>query len=494
MKEIKKIEIANQPILGAGRIIRITVDGIRYRLFRSFVTVAVIAVAVAFLMNILSYSLYKRAVGRDTRERITRMNIVNRWAAKLTTVSRPEDVIHSMAAAEEGDGDYQESMAFGGFSDVEARAFHGSMKDAESYLQFFEDLDYGQRRNLIHTAGGVEIFERLNTATGMKRFRDGMQEMKSIRFVARLERLDLFVKSWEGLAAKIELVNRGHQQAIDKVTAARNQRKILAALVDADGAFGEAVRAAGFRLDAKEAGPMIAEQARYILDRVRVEAGMEHRRPRQIIAQYRNILTKDVTFNMVWDYLLRHDRAKIYHEALVQSGVDVTDLGPDRLVAVARTRSIEDSLATAERLTTDAGGGMLGLGERMGWLLTVSLLVCGIGISNAMLMTVTERFREIATLKCLGALDGVIMVMFVLESCFLGVVGGTAGAILGSLIGICRMLVSFGTTFAGSLPAGELFTGMGAAVAMGVVLAALAAVYPSFKAARLAPMEAMRVE
>ena len=49
------------------------------------------------------------------------------------------------------------------------------------------------------------------------------------------------------------------------------------------------------------------------------------------------------------------------------------------------------------------------------WLVSMSLIVCVVGIANAMLMSVTERFREIGTMKCLGALDGFVVRLFLLE-------------------------------------------------------------------------------
>ena len=62
-------------------------------------------------------------------------------------------------------------------------------------------------------------------------------------------------------------------------------------------------------------------------------------------------------------------------------------------------------------------------GSRRAWLLGLALLVAFVGILNAMLMSVTERFREIGTMKCLGALDGFIVKLFLIESLFQGVVG-----------------------------------------------------------------------
>jgi putative ABC transport system permease protein len=170
------------------------------------------------------------------------------------------------------------------------------------------------------------------------------------------------------------------------------------------------------------------------------------------------------------------------------------DIPVERLVGTARLKKEERALQLAGELGEDVGGGMLGLGERMSWLVLASMMVCIVGIANAMLMSVTERFREIATLKCLGALDGFIMLMFVLEACFLGVVGGFAGAIIGNILGIGRMLIVYGSILVNPIPFDELFVAMSASMAVGIVLAAVASVYPSFKAAKLAPMEAMRIE
>jgi len=128
------------------------------------------------------------------------------------------------------------------------------------------------------------------------------------------------------------------------------------------------------------------------------------------------------------------------------------------------------------------------------WLVSLSLLVCVVGIVNAMLMSVTERFREIGTMKCLGALDSFILKLFLLESLFLGAIGTVIGVLLGFLLSFITSLLSYKSYVLSNFPAFTILRSMGLAFIIGCVLSVLGALYPAYVAAKMEPVEAMRVE
>jgi predicted lysophospholipase L1 biosynthesis ABC-type transport system permease subunit len=128
------------------------------------------------------------------------------------------------------------------------------------------------------------------------------------------------------------------------------------------------------------------------------------------------------------------------------------------------------------------------------WLIGLALLVAFVGILNAMLMSVTERFREIGTMKCLGALDSFILKLFLLESVFQGVAGTLIGVTLGLGLSLLSITISYGGFAWHDLPVAALAVRVLLCLAVGVGLTVAGALYPAWQAARMQPIEAMRVE
>ena len=117
----------------------------------------------------------------------------------------------------------------------------------------------------------------------------------------------------------------------------------------------------------------------------------------------------------------------------------------------------------------------------------ISLLVGGIGVMNIMLVSVTERTREIGIRKALGATNNNIRIQFVVESVIVCLIGGIIGILLGAVLGyVGSSLIS-----EACLPRpGYIALAVGFSMAIGVFFG----YYPANKAARLDPIEALRYE
>ena len=123
----------------------------------------------------------------------------------------------------------------------------------------------------------------------------------------------------------------------------------------------------------------------------------------------------------------------------------------------------------------------------LGGVAGISLLVGGIGVMNIMLVSVTERIREIGLRKALGATPRMIRRQFLVEASVLGTVGGVLGALLG-LIGaeILPHFISDPITISPVAAVGAIAIAIGIGISFGV--------YPAGRAARLAPIDALRSE
>lgn len=123
----------------------------------------------------------------------------------------------------------------------------------------------------------------------------------------------------------------------------------------------------------------------------------------------------------------------------------------------------------------------------------ISLLVGGIGIMNIMLVSVTERTKEIGLRKALGATNRDILTQFLMEAILLTGAGGVAGVALGTVLSyVIAMVLSrvAGLSWAFSFPVGATFLGIGVSAFIGLVFG----LYPARKAAKKSPIEALRYE
>jgi putative ABC transport system permease protein len=119
----------------------------------------------------------------------------------------------------------------------------------------------------------------------------------------------------------------------------------------------------------------------------------------------------------------------------------------------------------------------------------ISLLVGSIGIMNIMLVTVTERTREVGLMKAVGATKFDVLITFLVESGMLGLVGGAFGVALG--LGFCWIAPIINLPLPPPVtPIEWVFIGLGVALAVGIV----SGIYPAYKAARMRPLEALRYE
>ncbi len=488
------LEVRPQPRLGPGQTFRLAVNAVRYRLFRSLVTVAVVTVAVAFLTVILAESLMRRSVGQSVRAQIQEVHLTEGWLGRLGRIPTPEELFDEWVAAPDPDRAAREAAHLAGLPEPEVRAAVATARATAPLVAFFRDLDYGRRQVLTGGATGIEAMDVLARPGALDRFAEASVGLATLNLPGGFEALAAAIPTWSDTSQTLGEVVRARTRAVARIGASLGRGPdLIRTLQDPDLAWVPTVREAGFEIDPDTAARLAARARRQTLI-ADIEATLAQDAVRRALAARLDRLPARIGRPQLWS-VLRDERGAEWFVAMAEErSVPLPAIAPADLVRLAEDQRTEQRLLDAERRTAELDGGFLGIGARMTLLVGVSLLVCVVGISNAMLMSVAERFREIATLKCLGALDGFIMLLFVMEASLLGLAGGVLGVLAGVILAFLRMLAAFGGLLLPALPWADLGLGLGLALVAGVILAALAAVYPSFQAARLAPMEAMRIE
>ena len=182
----------------------------------------------------------------------------------------------------------------------------------------------------------------------------------------------------------------------------------------------------------------------------------------------------------------------VWTSGVIQDGLERDRVRQEQELAAATATG---GGATETQSNAQATAQAAARASRQAWLAVMSLLVCGVGITNAMLMSVTERFKEIGTMKCLGALDNFIVRLFLIEAVVLGTLGSLTGMLLGHLAMLGVFVISKRSlSVAAKMDWGQMIMYLVLAVVIGTVLSLLAAIAPAIRAARMRPAVALQSE
>ena len=490
---MKPIVVQDQIRLGPGRCLQLALTGMGYRMFRSMITVTILALAVAFLVHVLSHGLLSNRVIALSYRQLEDQRALGQWVTRLGGADDMGAVLRSLGGADvQRLAEYQKWSA----------ASEGEMKKATEHArvidEFTEYLEGLPGTSRVVLTSGQDV---LTVLRGL------MQQDKYQLFVSRLVSL----KVVEPLGSRagfdelvrvrlpevmrlIERIREGQARAIAGVRKEFDGQSPLVLLSAPPVNLEAVLRGQGFSVPEGSVSKL-AQLAQADSDREHLSRQVLVRQVRDQLAKRMQTPVPLVTLAATLNWLTNSQRASWLAEVLKEKTGD-TRLSAERLLSLAENyRKTMQLIAAVGDQVPNQATGLLSLPTATYWLIGLSFLVCAVGVANAMLMSVTERFAEIATMKCLGAMDTFVMLMFLFEAKLQGFFGGIAGLILGLILAVIRLWVEYSNL---AWPALDIYPQVlwGAlwSLIVGILLAGLAAVWPAYVAARLAPMEAMRVE
>ena len=482
------IDVREQQALGFGRTFALCLKGIRHRLLRSMLTFAVIVLAVAFFMFLLSGSIQARAVHHGV---LTETQAVRRAPQALEAwFGRPSVVVLERRLAIAKPSEIRQIASFTGADPAVVAGLATSCADAARFLRFLDELDAGTRSALVKKVRSADVFTWLAEPGRLATFQQVLGQFRSLRSpLAATELANLVAQRPATLSGIKSLVERWglavERLAVDlsRVAGASTPAAMQDWFVAADSA-GLAAWSA-----------VLQQRGVVVEDVAGIQADLRALRLREKVASELATDAVRKRWKQVFhdaptpeEQMLRLDDERVLQ--VLSPGYLAADLAAISATVAHEMRLVDLDRALAGKVPADDEI----ISGRQLFLVTISFVVCMVGIANAMLMAITERFREIATMKCLGATDGFILTQFLMEAGMQGVAGGVLGMVLGMILALLLDGAVYGSHLFLYFPALGLLACAGICIVVGFLLATLASIYPSWMASRMAPMDAMRVE
>jgi len=490
------LEVREQTRLSLKQMFVICFDSIAYRLLRSLITVFIIAVAIAFLAMILMEAELQRTARLALNTHVRELTSYSQLLRALSEIPSDERLVQMAAGTAKGSAERRKITRLAGLTEENGAAFAARSATTRRYLRFFENIPVGRRVLLVEQQAGLDIFDWLKAPANRATFDKALDQMRSLKIPGSRAAFNVFLDDWPAYRAQLDTLRVNYEGMIKAVESYAAPGGLNVRLRQAIGAgqaaeIFAALRERGYDVDA--------------VDQAHIINGCRY----QIEVEWASAFVNQPGIRRTWNRRYNDmfsplgaltacagdpQRVEWIRETLRQEKADA-GFDRERFLAAARAvRDHEKVLEASRRWPADAADEGGAGKSRTYWLVFVSFMVCVVGIANAMLMSVLERFKEIATMKCLGARNGTIAFLFVSESLVLGILGGILGVLGGAGIALSRQAWVFGGMLF------EQFSPSGLAVVIGIsfgcslLLTALASLYPAHVAARMPPMAAMRVD
>ncbi|HYF52403.1 MAG TPA: hypothetical protein VEJ63_23555, partial [Planctomycetota bacterium] len=217
-----KREVKDQVRLSFTRSVEFCISSIRHRFFRSAVTLSVIVLAVAFLMNILTESIISNGVALGVEAEFKSLYAADLFERRIARNTPLNSLAQELSELPLGSPRYTELQGWSGLAASEFTELRRRANQEVQYSAFFEQMDFGRRRKLVKRNDGVAIFDYLAVAENFEQFAQMLRlaEMASISVPEEVAGLKDFAQAWPTYRQQLTTLRTNSVKALESVDTA----------------------------------------------------------------------------------------------------------------------------------------------------------------------------------------------------------------------------------------------------------------------------------